>query len=160
LLNWAKRSHILEYNPLDCLSRRPESRDEKRRSLTDDECHRLLLAALTGSLRRATRSKSNRPRKDGTYKAIEFSPYELQRHHQEGRRIAISYALMLGTGLRVNEAKNLRWREVDLEKRKIYCRSEWTKNDQAAFFRFHLALLHHWLNGKLKPVLTRIRRLS
>jgi len=114
MLNWAVSKRRIPYNPLESVSGVPfNEKRRNRRDLNEDEQRRLLEAGLSGSFRRAARMKANRPRKDGTYKQVEFSPEQTARLTAEGRRIRMFYFVLLETGLRVNEVRNLKWRDVD-----------------------------------------------
>jgi integrase len=131
MLNWAVSKRRIPYNPLESVSGVPfNEKRRNRRDLNEDEQRRLLEAGLSGSFRRAARMKANRPRKDGTYKQVEFSPEQTARLTAEGRRIRMFYFVLLETGLRVNEVRNLKWRDVDFRNQCLYCRDKWTKNRQ------------------------------
>ncbi len=51
---------------------------------------------------------------------------------RDGRNIALCYRLMIEAGLRVNEARSLRWSDIDLENDTLHLRAEVTKNSNAA----------------------------
>jgi integrase len=55
-------------------------------------------------------------------------PYVLARLTQEGQRNALIYRLLVETGLRVGEARALRWADVDLDNATLTTRSHWVGN--------------------------------
>jgi len=114
LLNWAVSTRRILYNPVNCVKKVSEhDKKRRRRALTEEEISRLITAALDGPRRRALRRYQNRPRHDGTYKAVTI-PLPVQvRLASEGRNNVLAYRLMLETGLRRGEAQALTWADVD-----------------------------------------------
>jgi len=106
MLNWAVKMRILTYNPLDCLT--PRSQVEKRRirrPLTQDEVIRLLHVSPTAPLERARiRYKNKKIPLECIAKAIYL-----------GKRNTMMWQLFIYTGLRVEEARQLTWNDLDLE---------------------------------------------
>jgi integrase len=129
MLNWAVRNRKLPYNPLSCVPSRPEIEKRRvRRALTEDEIARLLVTAQGGPLRRRLRMYQNRPRNDGTYKPVRV-PLTIQaKMADEGRHIVLIYRIMLETGLRKNEVRQLAWADLDLENGTLTTRPEWEGN--------------------------------
>lgn len=122
---------ILPDSPIECVAKLPDRAKHPRRPLEMPEISRFLAAALEGPLRRAKRSLEGRPRKDGTIKPVYISPRRMNNLKVAGQRIYLMYVILLGTGLRVNELRNLKWRDVDLENGVLQFSKEWTKNRKA-----------------------------
>jgi integrase len=108
----------------------------------------LLDAALNGQTRRAMRKRQNRPRKDGTFKPIVLPPIIAVRLKREGRLRALAYRLMIESGLRLNEARELIWSDVDLAAGIMRLRAETTKNGLAAELPIGPGLLAELLEYK------------
>ncbi len=128
LLNWAVTTRRLLYNPLACIKRVKGDPVKVRRALSEEEISRLLAAAIDGPLRRQRRGRSNRPKKDGSYKFVEIQLKVQARLASEGRNMVLIYRLMIEAGLRKNEAACLRWADLDLDSGTIRLRAETTKN--------------------------------
>ena len=119
LLNWAVKSRLIPFNPLDCLSKRPEYfKVRNRRAMSEDELGRLLTAAADGPMRRAGKA----------YRGGAI-PLEIQaKLAEQGRRNVLIYRLLVLTGLRVNEARSLTWADIDMQNATLTTRPEWTGN--------------------------------
>ena len=130
-LNWAVATRRIPYNPLGCLKAVAGPKVRVRRALSEAELGALLAASLDGPRRRALRQFHNRPGKDGTFKAATIPLPEQARLASEGRNAVLSYRLMAEAGLRVNEARCLLWRDVDLDAGLLHLRAETTKNGKA-----------------------------
>jgi integrase len=129
MLNWAVRARKLPYNPLDCVQRRPELVKRRiRRALSEEEIGRLLAAAQEGPARRALRCYRNRPRRDGTYKPVNLPLPAQAVLAEEGRQMVLIYQIMLGTGLRRSEVRQLSWSDLDLDAGTFTTRPEWEGN--------------------------------
>ncbi len=81
-------------------------------------------------MRRLRRSRSNRPRKDGTYKNVTIPLSDQARMASDGRNMVLIYRLMIEVGLRKNETACLRWADLDLDTGIIRLRAETTKNQK------------------------------
>jgi len=141
LLTWAVKRRKLTFNPLDCLSKREGEKVRKRRPLTEEECGRLMAAAMRGPVRRLERA----------YKGADIPTERLAEARQQGERNALIYTIMVQTGLRLNEVRNLRWKDVDLEGGVLECRAEWTKNAKDAELPLHPQLaerLRQWKDAQ------------
>ena len=125
MLNWAVKSRLLPYNPLDCVAKRSEhEKSHVRRALTEDEISRLLAAALNGPTRRALKQYAG-----GSDTVRPSIPLARQADlAEEGRSIALAYQVMIETGLRKNEARLLTWADVNLDAGTLTTRPEWTGN--------------------------------
>jgi len=132
-LNWlVKKARVISFNPLNPVSKLAEiDSPRRRRALSEDEVIRLLAAAVDGPRRRAVRQSQNRPRKDGTFKPVEFKPERAAALAEEGRRTALLYRMALETGLRRSELKALTWADLDLEVGTVTTRPEWVGNKNA-----------------------------
>lgn len=128
LLNWAVTTRRLLYNPLACVKRVKGEPVKVRRALNEDEISRLLAAAVEGPLRRQLRGRSNRPRKDGSYKRVTLKLDVQAQLACEGRNMVLIYRLMIEAGLRKNETACLRWADLNLDDGIIRLRAETTKN--------------------------------
>ena len=129
MLNWAVRTRIILYSPLDCVVPRPEhEKRHVRRALAEDEIARLLAAAKEGPFRRRLRAYQNRPRKDGTYKKVHLPLALHARLAEEGENNVLAYRLMLEVGLRRSEARSATWADVDLEDGTLTTRPQWDGN--------------------------------
>lgn len=153
MLEWAKMARVIPFNPLDCVSPLPETvKHRKRRPLTVDEQNRLLAVAHSGPYRRAVRCYEGRARvaersAQNSLPPIQFSQAKMGRLEHAGHRMAIIYHLLLGTGLRVNELRLLRWSDLDLDAALMYLRPETTKNRTGATLPlapYLVALLKTW----------------
>jgi len=131
MLNWAVKRRKLPYNPIGCIQKRAETKKARvRRPLTPEELSALVAAALDGPRRRAecrfTGSSYRKTRR--TENARPMTPEELSVLAKQGRQNALIYTLLAGTGLRLNELRNLRWSDVNLEAAELTTRAEWAKN--------------------------------
>ena len=121
MLNWAVGRRLLPYNPLDTVKPRAEViKVRRRRALSEDECGRLLAAALEGPARRMGK----------TYKDVPLPV--LADCARRGREIALAYRIMLSAGLRLNELRTLTWADVDLDAGTLTVRAENAKNRRSA----------------------------
>ena len=119
MLNWAVRARIIPYSPIASVAKRSEHvQKHARRALSDHELARLLSAAKDGPLRRAKRA----------YKGGEIPPEELEKLASIADRNVFIYRLLVMTGLRVNEARLLRWADIDFDTSAIITRPWWTGN--------------------------------
>ena len=141
MLNWAVHTRRIPYNPLTCIKATTGEKKRKRRALSEIEIGALLAAALNGPTRRARRSLENRPRKDGTFKPVEMKLHIQARMARKGRNAALLYRLMLEAGLRLNEARCLKWADLDLDAKTMSLRSETTKNGKGETLPLAPALL-------------------
>jgi integrase len=132
MLNWAVSTRRIPFNPLSCIKAVTGEKRKVRRALTEDEISRLLKAAQEGPLRRGMRSRQNRPKKDGSYKAAPLSLQQQAEYARSGRNSVMLYRLMIEAGLRLNEARSLRWADVDLPAATLNLRAETTKNGKAS----------------------------
>jgi len=136
--NWAMRNKLLASNPFVDFVRLDEQTNRVReaRSLTPDEVDKLLQAALKRPLQK---------RKDTGYKRIKTSTVKKLMLLGEERQLA--YALMLYTGFRVNETRQLIWADVNLKKQFVQVRPTTTKNSKPATLPLHsyaVELLKEW----------------
>ena len=123
LLTWSVKRRVIPYNPLDAVQVRSERHKAKRRRpLTEEECNRLLKAALAEPVTRFLKIPGAARRPHSEYLAAV----------RRGRRNNLIYRIMLETGLRVDELRHLTWSDVDLNDRRLHCRESWTKNAKAA----------------------------
>ena len=129
MLAWAVRTRTIPYNPIDCIQKREklDSRHE-RRALTEVEISELLAAALEGPHRRAVRAYQNRPKKDGTYKPADIPLGRQAELAEDGRRIALTYRIMIEAGLRKSETRQVTWNDVDLDQGVLTTRPYWMGN--------------------------------
>ncbi|MCZ7646113.1 MAG: site-specific integrase [Planctomycetota bacterium] len=133
MLNWAVKEGLLAEHPLKHVKNGSTTESEtKRRPLTIDECRRLLRAGKVGPLRRAKKMRVSKCLDPEAWKAVELKPEVETRLTLEGQRLHLLYLLMLDTGLRTNEARCIRWADLDLEVGELFCRESWTKNGEAA----------------------------
>ena len=112
------------------------NRVREARSLTPDEVEKLLDAAYNRPLQK---------RKEAGYRKIRTETIKKLMFLGEQRRLA--YALMLYTGLRVNETRQLIWADVNLKDRFVRVRPTTTKNSKAATLPLHsyvIELLKAW----------------
>ncbi|MGH7144745.1 MAG: tyrosine-type recombinase/integrase, partial [Planctomycetota bacterium] len=131
MLNWAVKRRMIPYNPLTCVAKLPETAVSPRRPLTLEEIPRLLQAALDGPMRRTLR-KGTKKRKDGQPSQVGKLAFRSRaKYVAEGRRMYMIYAILMGSGLRVNELRNLRWRDVDLDTATMRLSGDWTKNGKS-----------------------------
>ncbi len=136
--NWAMRNRLLASNPFVDFVRLDEQTNRVReaRSLTPDEVDRLLEAVYKRPLQQ---------RKDAGYKRIKTTTVKKLTLLGEERRLA--YALMLYTGLRVNETRQLVWEDVNVKERFVRVRPTTTKNSKPATLPLHsyvIELLEDW----------------
>ncbi|MEI6236611.1 MAG: site-specific integrase, partial [Planctomycetota bacterium] len=131
MLNWAVKTRRIPFNPLACIQRMTGEKTRNRRTLSEIEIGKLLAAAMEGPTRRARRSRENRPRKNGTFKRVEIKLHIQAQLASEGRNNAMLYRLMLEAGLRLNEARCLKWADLDLDAKTMRLRSETTKNGKS-----------------------------
>jgi integrase len=136
--NWAVKGAMLNNTPFADFIRLDEKTNRVReaRSLTPDEVERLLDAAY--------RRPSEQLKRAG-YKRTKASTIKKRALLGENRRLA--YALMLYTGLRVNETRQLLWSDVDMEQRFVRVRPTTTKNSKSATLPLHsylIDLLSQW----------------
>ncbi|MGH7145372.1 MAG: tyrosine-type recombinase/integrase [Planctomycetota bacterium] len=138
MFEWAKKTRVIPYNPLDCVSPLPETvKHRKRRPLTVDEQQRLLDVARSGPYRRAVRSYEGRARVAERYAKVlcppvKFRKAKLHRLDYAGEQAVATYQMLLGTGLRVNELRLLLWSDLNLDQGLMHLRPETTKNRKAA----------------------------
>jgi len=135
---WAVKNNLLASNPFAGFVRLDEKTNRVReaRSLTPEEVDKLLEAAYKRPLQK---------RKEAGYSKIKAKTIKKLTLLGEQRRLA--YALMLYTGLRVNETRQLVWADVDLEQRLVKVRPTTTKNSKAATLPLHsyvVELLKNW----------------
>jgi len=136
--NWAVRNRLMVSNPFVDFVRLDEQTNRVReaRSLTPDEVDKLLDATFKRPLQ---------TRIDAGYKKIKTETIKKLSLLGEKRRLA--YALMLYTGLRVNETRQLVWEDVNLKDRFVRVRPTTTKNSKAATLPLHsyvIELLKDW----------------
>jgi len=139
---WAVKRKLLDQNPFADFTRLNErtNRAREARALTPEEVERLLDAAFRRPL--VERRKK--------YKRMQPSTVTKLTVLGEGRRLG--YALMIYTGLRVNETRQLIWADVDLKGEVLQVRATTTKNSKPATLPLHpyvVALLTDW--EKRKP---------
>jgi integrase len=135
---WAVKSGLLLNDPFEGFVRLDEQTNRVReaRSLTPDEVAKLLDAAYRRPIQR---------RKDAGYRKMRADTIKKLMLLGEERRLA--YALMLYTGLRVNETRQLVWADVKLKERSVRVRPTTTKNSKAATLPLHsyvVELLKDW----------------
>jgi integrase len=141
--NWAMRNRFLASDPFVDFVRLDEQTNRVReaRSLTDGEVEKLLDAAF---------KRPSQKRKDAGYKKVKTSTIKKLTLLGEERRLA--YALMLYTGLRVNETRQLVWEDVNLRERFVRVRPTTTKNSKPATLPLHsyvIELLNEWKDKHL-----------
>ena len=149
---WAKKRHIIEVNPFEGWERLNEKANRVReaRPLDQEEISRLLDAA--GQRPLANRLKRGCKIKQGTCD-------ELVRQGEKHRLI---YALMLFTGLRMNEVRQLVWNDVDIDGDKPFLkvRASISKTPETVNLPLHtwlVAQLREWRKqnpgiGKSRPI--------
>ena len=135
---WAIKNNLLINDPFAGFVRLDEKTNRVReaRSLTPEEVKELLEAAYKRPLQK---------RKEAGYHKIQTKTVKKLMLLGENRRLA--YALMLYTGLRVNEVRQLVWADIDLEKRFVKVRPTTTKNSRPATLPLHsyvIELLRDW----------------
>ena len=129
MLNWAVRTRLIPYNPLDSIAPREKlHKRHRRRALSEAEIVRLLTAALDGPLRREMRIYQNRPRKDGSFKPADISLARQAYLAAEGRNNVLAYRLMLEAGLRKSETASVTWNDIDLVSGTLTTRPYWEGN--------------------------------
>jgi integrase len=136
--NWAMKNRLLASNPFVDFVRLDEQTNRVReaRSLTDGEVEKLLEAAYKRPLK---------TRRDAGYKRMKTTTVKKFTLLGEERRLA--YALMLYTGLRVNETRQLVWADMNLKERLVRVRPTTTKNSKPATLPLHsyvIELLKDW----------------
>ncbi|MDH4201530.1 MAG: tyrosine-type recombinase/integrase [Phycisphaerae bacterium] len=125
--NWAYQNRLLSQNPFVDFTRLDEKTNRVReaRSLMPDEVEKL----LDGAYRRPLEKRQ------GKYKNIR--PATIRKYQLNGEERRLAYALMLYTGLRVNEVRQLVWNDINLNKRYIKVRSTTTKNAKPCTLPMH-----------------------
>ena len=115
LLAWAVQRRKLPYNPLAGVKRRAVTEKARnRRPLTEIEAANLLSAALEGPSHRAAK----------VYKGAPI-PLQVQADcARQGRRNALAYRIMLTTGLRLHEVRELKWTDINLEAAVLFIRGD------------------------------------
>lgn len=139
--NWAMRNKLLTSDPFVDFVRLDENTNRVReaRSLTPGEVDKLLDAAYSRPLKKI---------EEAGYKKIKTSTIKKLSLLGEERRLA--YALMLYTGLRVNETRQLIWADVNLQKKFVRVRPTTTKNSKATTLPLHSYLIELLKDWKLK----------
>jgi integrase len=135
---WAVKNNLLVHNPFVDFVRLDEKTNRVReaRSLTPEEVEKLLDAAYRRPLQK---------RKEAGFNKLKAKTIKKLTLLGERRRAA--YALMLYTGLRVNETRQLVWADIDFEKRFLKVRPTTTKNSRSATLPLHgyvIELLIDW----------------
>lgn len=126
MLNWAVQVQLLISNPLDGLRRLPEGRGHQtrpRRPMTEDEVVRFLEAARAIDRERGDYFAARKTIAGGS----KGSSYPARRR----RRYVPQWYLwftMLWTGGRLGELSALRWSDVDLGRKLVTFREEYTKS--------------------------------
>ncbi len=136
--NWAVKNALLNNNPFAGFVRLDEKTNRVReaRSLTPEEVERLLDAACKRPLAEC---------KKAGYKKMKPATVRKLTLLGEGRKLA--YALMLYTGLRVNETRQLVWADVNTKDSFVRVRPTTTKNSKSATLPLHsyvVELLKAW----------------
>jgi integrase len=135
---WAVRNRLLLSDPFVGFVRLDEQTNRVReaRSLTPDEVEKLLDAACKRPLQQ---------RKEAGYQKIKTGTIKKLMLLGEERRLA--YALMLYTGLRVNEVRQLIWADINIKECFVRVRPTTTKNSKSATLPLHsylIELLKDW----------------
>jgi integrase len=135
---WALINGLLTNNPFEGFKRLDEKTNRVReaRSLTPEEVEKLL---------EATCKRPLQERLDAGYAKIKATTINKLRLKGQERKLA--YALMLYTGLRVNETRQLIWSDIDLQQRFVRVRPTTTKNSKSATLPLHgylVELLKEW----------------
>ncbi len=146
--NWAVKNALLSNNPFAGFVRLDEKTNRVReaRSLTPEEVEKLLDAAYKRPLQM---------RKDAGYKRIK--PHTIRKLSLLGENRRLTYALMLFTGLRVNETRQLVWADANLKEHFVRVRPTTTKNSKPATLPLHsyvVDLLSEWVNKHPEAKLT------
>ncbi len=129
MLNWAVRTRMIPYNPLDCIAPREKlHKRHQRRALAEVEIALLLAAAQNGPLRREMRVYQNRSRKDGSFKPKTISLARQAYLAAEGRNNVLAYRLMLEAGMRKSETASITWNDIDLDVGTLTTRPYWEGN--------------------------------
>ena len=125
--NWAYNNRLLSQNPFVDFKRLDEKTNRVReaRSLTPDEVEKL----LDGAYRRPLEKRQ------GKYKNIR--PASIRKYSLKGEERRLAYALMLYTGLRVNEVRQLVWNDINIKERYIRARATTTKNSKLCTLPVH-----------------------
>ena len=123
-LNRATEWGVLSSMPLGKIKFRVEDENAVVRYLSDDEERRLRRALVArDTARRAGRESANRWRRERGYK--EWAAYDTYTDY-----VAPLVLLALNTGLRRGELLQLRWRDLDLQRRLLTVRGEGAKTRQ------------------------------
>ena len=135
---WALTNGLLTSHPFESFKRLDEKTNRVReaRSLTPEEVEKLLEAAHTRPLQE---------RQDAGY--VKIKATTIKKLMLRGQERMLAYALMLYTGLRVNETRQLVWSDIDLEQRFVRVRPTTTKNSKSATLPLHgylVELLNEW----------------
>jgi integrase len=136
-LAWAKKRHIIEVNPFEGWERLNEKANRVReaRALTEDEISRLLDAA------------HRRPLENRLRLGYKFKQATLDKLIRKGEKHRLFYSLLLYTGLRVNEVRQLLWSDVNIDDDRphLRVRAKMSKNSKETTLP-----LHPWLISLLK----------
>ena len=134
--NWCIEHNILKDNPLKTFKRLDEraNRVREARPLTEKEVHKLLEAALHRPLATAKGKLADRTR---------------QKLTRLGQDRQLAYALMVFTGLRVNEVRQLIW--GDIVDDTITVRASIAKNSKKAVLPLHPYVAQLLSNGNALP---------
>ena len=135
---WAVKNGLLKNDPFADFVRLDEKTNRVReaRSLTPEEVEILLEAAYNRPLKK---------RQEAGYKNIK--PATIKKLMLKGEERRLAYALMLYTGLRVNETRQLIWADLNLNDRFVTVRRRTTKNSKPATLPIHsyvIDLLTEW----------------
>ena len=133
---WAVKNNLLTSDPFAGFVRLDEKTNRVReaRSLTPDEVEKLLEAAHKRPLQE---------RKD----AGKIRTKTIRKLVLLGQERRLAYALMLYTGLRVNEVRQLIWADANIKENFVRVRPTTTKNSKAATLPLHsyvVGLLREW----------------
>jgi integrase len=135
---WAMKNGLMNHDPFTGFVRLDEQTNRVReaRSLTPEEVEKLLDATARRPLAKCEAAG---------YKKIK--PATVQKLTLLGEERKLAYALMLYTGLRVNETRQLVWADVNLKQRFVRVRPTTTKNAKPATLPLHsylVELLGQW----------------
>ena len=134
--NWAVKNGLLNSNPFAGFIRLDEKTNRVRvaRSLTPEEVERLLDVAKKRPLQKRKGDKN-------------IKPLTIKKLTMRGEERRLIYALMLYTGLRLNETRQLVWADIDIEQQYLTVRPTTTKNSKTATLPLHsyiVKLLNDW----------------